>query len=68
MSYLPDTTKQLILDHNEKYLRKELKEFLNLNSYDKNISESFVKYCNFLSIRDDLPPMVLKVLNSVKNA
>ncbi len=68
MSYLPDTTKQLILDHNGKYLRKELKEFLNLNSYDKNISKSFVKYCNFLSIRDDLPPMVLKVLNSVKNA
>ena len=66
-SFLPDETKKIIIDNNNNnFLTNKLKKFLLTNKTDDNLCKDFIKYIDFLKLRNPLPEECGIIYNSVK--
>jgi len=64
--YLPDNIKSFILRENENFLKPKLEKFMMMGEYDEKICNQFLKYCNFLNLRSDIPEDCKPILKMLK--
>lgn len=67
-SFFPDNIKKIILEKNEKnyFFYDIIRDFLNMNTFNKRECKNLINYYNFLYFRDDIPDEISTIINLLK--